>query len=124
MKKATVKKFALGAALLLLGAAPFVAAAQTGIGNPPPLGNPQSPISTPGEVKTSLQNIVNWMSTVFWIVAVGYVIWAAFLFLNAGGDSEKIEAAKKRILYALIAGVVALLANGILSIVTNIIKGQ
>lgn len=113
MKKATIKKFALGAVLLLLGAAPFLALAATG--NIP---------TTPGEVKTSLQNIVSWMSTIFWIVAVGYIIWAAFTFLNAGGDTEKVETAKKRILYALIAAAVALLANGIMSIVTNVIKGQ
>jgi heme/copper-type cytochrome/quinol oxidase subunit 2 len=118
MKKATIKNFALGAVLLLLVAAPFVVTAQGNI-NP---GEP--PIKTPGEVKTSLQNIVSWMSTIFWIVAVGYVIWAAFMFLHAGGDAEKVEAAKKRILYALIAAAVALLANGIMSIVTNVIKGQ
>jgi hypothetical protein len=60
-----------------------------------------------------IQNIVVWFLGVFWIVAVGMVIWAAFLFLTAGGDEEKVKEAKKRLTYALIAAAVALLSTGI-----------
>jgi hypothetical protein len=49
------------------------------------------------------------------------VIWAAFLYLTAGGNEEKIKEAKKRLLYAVIAAAIALSANVINIIVYNLL---
>jgi len=54
------------------------------------------------------------------IVAVFYVLWAAYTFITAAGDTEKITSARNRIMYAGIGIIVALLAQGIVSLVLNI----
>jgi uncharacterized membrane protein len=79
-------------------------------------------IDEPEDVITAAEAFVVWMYRVFWVVAVGFVIWAAFLFLSAGGDAEKVTKAKKMLLYAVIAAAIVLLANGIDVIVTNLLK--
>jgi hypothetical protein len=63
------------------------------------------------------------MITIFWILAVAFIIWAAFTYLTAGGNEERVSTAKKRLVYALIAAAIALLAVGIDIIVENLLLG-
>jgi hypothetical protein len=65
---------------------------------------------------------LEWFIGIFWVVTVGFVIWAAFLYLTAGGNEEKVSEAKRRLLYAVIAGAIALLATGIDLIVFNLLS--
>lgn len=88
------------------------------------LGGAASPITTTGQAKSTLINLITWMMGIFWILTVAFLIWAAFLFLTAGGEEEKITKAKRTILYAVIAGVVATVATAIDIIVYNLLKGQ
>lgn len=68
------------------------------------------------------EKIVNWIIGIFWVIVVGFFIWAAFLFLSSGGSEEKVSEAKKRILYGLIAAVVALLSTGVKIITYNLLS--
>ncbi len=81
------------------------------------------PITSVTDVQNTITGIVNWMISIFWIAAVGAIIWAAFTFLMAGDDKEKVEKAKKMLLYAVIAAAIALLANGISAITYSVLKG-
>lgn len=81
-------------------------------------------ITSVADVENTLNKIVNTMITFFWIISVAIMIWSAFTFLTAGDDSEKVEKAKKILLYAVIAAAVALLATSVNPIVTNILKGR
>ena len=82
------------------------------------------PITSVADVQNTIAGIVNWMISGFWIAAVGAIIWAAFTFLTAGDEKEKVEKAKKMLLYAVIAAAIALLANGISGITYSILKGK
>ena len=77
-----------------------------------------------GTTKTLSQKFVGWMISMFWICAVGFVIWAAFLYLTAGGSEDNITKAKKYIIYALIAAAIALLSTFIDVIVSNLLGGK
>lgn len=79
-------------------------------------------IDDPEDVITAATAFVKWMYNIFWVIAVGFVVWSAFLFLSAGGDAEKIKKAKTMLLYAVIAAAIVLLANGIQYIVFNLLK--
>lgn len=79
-------------------------------------------ISSVTQVNTVLEKFVTWMYNIFWILAVGFIIWAAYLFLSAGDNTDQIEKAKKMLLYALIAAATVLVANGIEAIVANLIS--
>ena len=72
---------------------------------------------------TILAKFVGWMIKIFWIATVGFLIWAAFLYLTAGGIEDNVTKAKKYIIYALIAAAVALLSTVIDDITRNLLKG-
>jgi hypothetical protein len=80
-----------------------------------------SPVKKLSDTTGPIGKIVLWIATIFWILAVASVIWAAFTFLTAGGDESKVGEAKKQLIYALIAAAVALLANGINMIAANLL---
>jgi len=80
---------------------------------PTPTGVPQGNI-------TSLQAVLQLLCTVFaWafyfliVLAVIFVIVAAFKYLTAAGDPEKVKSAGATLLYAAIAIGVALLARAV-----------
>jgi len=61
--------------------------------------------------------------TVFWIVAVAMILWAAFLYLTAGGAPEKVGAANATLRYAIVAIVVALIATSLPFLVKSLLGG-
>lgn len=84
----------------------------------------QSSSSSLTQVENSIYRIVNFLYTIFWILAVGALIWAAILFLTAGGDKERIVKAKQMVLYACIAAAVALLATAIYPFTYDVLQGE
>ena len=72
---------------------------------------------TVGGIVGLIGQIVRWVYIIFFIIAVLMIILAAFSYLTAGGDEEKVKAAKNRIIYAAVAIMVALLAVGFESII-------
>ena len=85
---------------------------------PDPTAPSQS--SVPQGQLTSLQGVLQLMCTVFsWafyfliVVAVIFVIVAAFKYLTAAGDPEKVKSAGATLLYAAVAIGVALLARAV-----------
>jgi len=78
------------------------------------------------DVFTVISTIINWLFYILLIAAVFIVIWAAFTFLTAAGDPEKVAKARNLILYAVVAIVVAFLAKAIILLVASAIgvKGR
>jgi len=66
-----------------------------------------------------LRGVVRWIYILFFIIAVLFIIFAAFTYLTSGGDPEKVGNAKNQLIYAAVAIAVALLALGFQSIVSN-----
>lgn len=62
------------------------------------------------------------LRTVFWIIAVGMIFYAAYLYLFGGAGEKNVEAAKSVIRYAVIAMVIALIATGVPWIVANLLR--
>jgi len=86
-------------------------------------GEQTAPITTLGEAKNTITIIVRWIIAIFWIITVLFLIIAAFRYLTAAGDPEKIGKAKQSLIYAIIAAAIALLANGIQLIVKQLLTG-
>jgi len=63
-----------------------------------------------------------WITRVFWIVAVVFIVWAAFKFLTSGGDEKKVGAAKNALIWAFMAIGVALLSAVAQPLVTDLLK--
>jgi cytochrome bd-type quinol oxidase subunit 2 len=67
--------------------------------------------------------IDNWMFFVLLAVAVIMLLWAAYTYVTAGDDTEKVHRATKTITYAAVAVVVALVAKGFPYLVMSIFPG-
>ena len=82
----------------------------------------KSPVTSIKDVMDILTKIVNVLYTAFFIVAIGFVILAAFDYLTGGDDPEKIKGATKKIMYAAIAIAIALISVGANKIIENFIN--
>ncbi len=84
-----------------------------------------SPTDNPGAISTATGGqgsfrqlaltIVNFFLTFLGLIAVVMIIYGGFLYVTAAGNQEKIESAKKIIMYAVIGIVVILLSFAIVN---------
>ena len=107
-----LKKLAPILTIALLGITPFVAFGQ------------ETFISTIGEVTGILNFVLNFLRTVFFILAAVFLILAAFKYLTAQGDEEKIKGAKTMLIYSIIAVAVALLATSVIPVIESLLRSR
>ncbi|BCX15877.1 MAG: hypothetical protein KatS3mg098_106 [Candidatus Parcubacteria bacterium] len=81
-----------------------------------------SPIKSVNDIIGVLQRIVGYMYTIFFIAAVGAILWAAFTYLRAGQDAKLVEQAKNQLKFAVVAIVVALVAGGVSLIIKSFLQ--
>ena len=87
------------------------------------LGLQESPVKTSQGLLDVVAGIVKWIYTIFFVVAVMFILFAAFNYLTAGGDAEKVKSSHNQLIYAAIAIAVALLAVGAQAIIKDVLKG-
>jgi type IV secretion system pilin len=114
MKKKMIK---VGTQALQLGMwlVPALAFAQSS-------NTPSVKISTVGGLIGILCTIFGWMFYILIVISLIMIILAAFDYVTAGDNSEKVSTARKKIMYAAIGLVVALLAKGLPLIVGNVLN--
>jgi len=87
-----------------------------------PLGKGATDIKTASEVVGIIITIVQWTYSIFFVVAVFMILMAAYTYLTAQAEPEKIKNATNQIVWASIAIAVALLAVSISAIVKSIVS--
>ena len=103
----------LSASLLLSALVPAVGLAQ--------VSPPQPKINTFNDVTNILGTFMSWIFTILIFLAVIFVLYAAWLYLTAAGEPEKVSKANKTLLYAAIAVAVAILARSLPGLVGTIV---
>lgn len=91
---------------------------------PAPTPTTPAPIAGGTGIIVFVNQIATWISFLFWALAVIFIFYAAFLYLTAGGEEEKVKKANHQLIYAVIAIVVALFAYGLPLFVKNILGNQ
>ena len=106
----TVRRVVLGVLVVSLLFIPLLSLAQV-------TGAPET-----GTALTILiTKIVNILVALLIAVAAIFIVVAAFGYLTAGGDDEKVKSAKQKLVYAVVAIVVALLAFALPKLVVNLL---
>lgn len=82
---------------------------------------PKTSITTLSGVESVIEKIINWITGLFFVAAILYIFYAAWLYLTAAGDEEKIKKAKNQLLFSIIAIAVALLAGTMRYIIASIL---
>ena len=121
--KGHLHKFVIISLVIALFAFSVPAFAQPNV-TPVPPPNVGAPIESVDEGISLLEQILTWIATIFWIVAIIFVLYAGFLYLTAGGDSEKVQKANHQLIYAVIAIIVGLMAFGLPLLVENFLEGN
>lgn len=85
---------------------------------PPPRTN-VGPVTRVDSALGVLVRVVDFAQVAFWIVAAGFGLYAAYLYLFSQGDKEAINKAKKMLLYTIVASALAIIAYGIPAIIYN-----
>ena len=68
--------------------------------------------------------VVGWLFTFLVVLSIVFILIAAFKYLTASGDPEKVKSASNTLVYAVIAVLVGLLARGVPLIVGSFIGGN
>lgn len=68
-----------------------------------------------------LENVLRDVSKIFWILAVGFILYAGFLFFTGADNPEQVKKARAQLLYTVIAIVVALLATALPALIKSIL---
>lgn len=71
------------------------------------------PLNSKEAVIALLLKIVGYFRTIFWIIAVGMLIWAAYLYLLGGTNEANTKKAKQVLNGAIVGMIVALIATSI-----------
>ncbi len=75
---------------------------------------------TVSTITQSICNVIGWVFFGFVVLSVIMVLVAAFKYLTAAGDPEKVKSASHTLLYAAVAIVVALLARALPGLVGSV----
>lgn len=75
------------------------------------------------DIYAYLKKLLEWVFGIFLSVAVVFIIWAGYIYMTGAGDEEKIRNARKRIVWAIVAIAVALLAGSIVLFIQNFLGG-
>lgn len=117
----STKKIFSAIFILFFAIAPLFVLAQL---NVPPITPPtETPTALPQtNVITTVDSLTNWFFAAFLIVAVWFLILAAYHFVTANGEGEKITTARNEVMYAMIGVLIAVLAKGIVSLAAGLAK--
>jgi hypothetical protein len=117
-----MKKFSTLLAVMTLAALPVTSFAAINIpGGGQQENLPQGITSFAGFIEV-FKTIITYVFTLLLIFAVIFIIMAAFTYLTAGGDEEKVSKAHQKIIYAVVAIAVAFLAQGISYVVGELLN--
>ncbi len=104
-----MKKALISASLFTLLIAPALASAQVLQGGG-------------SQITGVLDRVTNWIFGILMLGAVIVILIAAFTFLTAAGDAEKVKTARNYIVYALVAIVVAFVSKALVTWFYSIIQ--
>lgn len=79
-------------------------------------------ITSLNQINAIIVNLVNWVTGLFFVAAVLFLFYAAYLYLSAAGDAEQLTKAKDTLIYSIVAIAVALLAGSVRFIVESILR--
>jgi hypothetical protein len=100
-------------AITALTVSPLTAHAQVG-------GIKKVPPSKDVNLELIVDNILGFAFGLLLVIASLFIIYAAFVYLTAAGNEDKVKSAKNYIIYAVVAILVALLSRAIVTIVRNV----
>ena len=83
----------------------------------PPVAPAGTPLQSVEQGLGVFRQVLTWFATAFWIAAALFAFYAAFLYLTAAGNEQRVKKAHSQLLYAVIAIAIGLMAYGLPALV-------
>jgi len=77
--------------------------------------------TTGAAVVELINNLTNWLFFGFLLLASIFIILAAFQYVTGGGDPTQTSAARKKLIFGVIAVIIAVLAKGFVTVARSIL---
>lgn len=87
----------------------------------PPGGYPTTNITSSTTLITTIESIIQWFAILVLVLAVIFFLYAAFLFITAGGSDDKIGQAKHILIYGVVGIIVAIISFGAVALIASFI---
>ncbi|MEK7212777.1 MAG: hypothetical protein AAB686_03805 [Patescibacteria group bacterium] len=116
------KLITLTVAVVLIAGFALVSAAQYTDVTPVEPPGAAGPITSPGGILVILGGIVRIIAYIFWLAAIAFTFYAAFLYLTASGNQEQIKKANSQLKWAVVAIIVGLLAFGLPNLINTFLS--
>jgi len=87
----------------------------------PTEGLPTGGPTTVGGIVQIVTNVMNWVFVLFVIIAIIFIILAAFQFLTASGEPAALAQARTRLIWAAVAIGVAIIAQFFDDVIANLL---
>ncbi|MDD5621163.1 MAG: hypothetical protein PHS27_01065 [Candidatus Pacebacteria bacterium] len=71
-----------------------------------------------------IRKIINWVFTILLVVVFIMMLVAAFMFVTGGGNPDSVSKARQILIMALVGFAVAMLAQGVVALVSSILGGS
>lgn len=81
----------------------------------------EPPFKSMQDIVNFLNSILKYIGIIFWIFAVGSLLYAGFIYMKGANDPENIKKAKKQLTYSIIAIVIGIMAYGAPKLVESIL---
>ena len=81
----------------------------------------EAPVQSTGDILALIVRIAQWMFGILLALGIVFVLYAAFLYMTSGGDTEKASTAQRVLTYAIVAMVIGVVAGGLPVLVQNLI---
>lgn len=81
---------------------------------------PETPLTIQRIIRI-LATLINWIFTILLILATFFIFYAAYLYLTAAGDPEKVKKASNQLIYAAVSIAVAFVAQGVRFLVEQLV---
>lgn len=88
------------------------------------VGNPSVPSGGRSKVLDIINFVIYILAMLGIILAIGFLIWAAILWITSGGDKQKLESARKTVVFAIVGLIIVLWAFIIVYFLGNILKAK
>jgi phosphoglycerol transferase MdoB-like AlkP superfamily enzyme len=81
-------------------------------------------ITDTNSVISIVTKIISVFYTLFFVMAVAFILLAAWGYLTAGGDPAKVKKASTRLIFAIVAIAVALISYGVASFIQSTLSSR
>jgi len=85
---------------------------------------PFQPTYNPDMPKNLLTQGLNWFFVIMSFLCIAVIVWAGVTYATAGGNEDKVQKAKSRLIYALIGITIVISAYAIIQLIKSLAQGN